>query len=68
MHIPMPRFIRRAALKFVLFTQNHYDKLIARAAQLANEEFTKTAGDHYSIGSTSQSIVLQEVKRKPLST
>jgi uncharacterized protein YndB with AHSA1/START domain len=41
-HMPMPRFIRRAALKFVLITQNHYDKLMARAAQLANEEFTKT--------------------------
>jgi hypothetical protein len=42
MHMPMPRFIRRAALKFVLITQNHYDKRMARAAQLANEEFTKT--------------------------
>jgi hypothetical protein len=57
MHIPMPRFIRRAALRFVLITQHHYDKAIARAAQLANEEFTKTAGDRDAIGSTSLSIL-----------
>jgi uncharacterized protein YndB with AHSA1/START domain len=58
-HIPIPRVIRRAALKFVLITQHHYDKAIARAAQLANEEFTKTAGDHDAIGSTNLSILLQ---------
>jgi hypothetical protein len=45
MHMPIPQFIRRAALKFVLITQNHYDKMIARAARLANEEFTKTTGE-----------------------
>ncbi len=44
MHMPIPRFIRSAALKFLLITQNHYDKLMARAAQLANEEFTKNKG------------------------
>ena len=68
MHVPMPRFIRRAALRFVLITQHHYDKALALAAQLANEEFTKTAGDHDVIGSTSLSILLQEVKKKRLST
>ena len=41
MSMPIPRFIRRAAAKFVLITQNHYDKMMAHAAQLANEEFTK---------------------------
>jgi len=44
MHMPIPRFIRRVALKFVLITQNHFDKIMARAAQLANEEFAKTRG------------------------
>jgi hypothetical protein len=44
MHLPIPRFLRSAALKFVLITQHHYDKAMARAAQLANEEFTKTKG------------------------
>ena len=68
MHMPMPRFIRRAALKFVLITQYHYDKLIARAAQLANEEFAKTAGDHDAIGSTGVAILLQEAKAKHFST
>lgn len=41
MHMRIPRFIRRAALKFVLITQNHYDEMMVRAAQLADEEFTK---------------------------
>jgi hypothetical protein len=27
-----------------LITQNHFDKMIARAAELANEEFTKSRG------------------------
>jgi hypothetical protein len=40
--MPIPRFIRRAGVKFVLITQNHFDEMMARAAQLANEEFTKT--------------------------
>jgi hypothetical protein len=66
MHMPIPRFIRRVALKFVLITQHHYDQAMARAGQLANEEFTKTAGDHNAIGSTSPSILLQEVERKRL--
>jgi len=60
MHMPIPRFIRRAALKFVLITQHHYDKLIARAAQLANEEFAKTTGHHDAIGAKSLSILLKK--------
>jgi uncharacterized protein YndB with AHSA1/START domain len=42
MHMSIPRFIRSAALKFVLITQHHYDRAMARAVQLANEEFIKT--------------------------
>lgn len=42
MHMPIPRFMRSAALKYVLIKQHHYDKALALAAQLANEEFTKT--------------------------
>jgi uncharacterized protein YndB with AHSA1/START domain len=41
MHMPMPRFIRKAALKFVLVTQNHYDKRMELAAQLAEEDYAK---------------------------
>jgi uncharacterized protein YndB with AHSA1/START domain len=41
MHMPIPRFIRRAGVKFVMITQNHYDEMMVRAVQLANEEFTK---------------------------
>lgn len=37
--MPIQRFIRRTTLKFVLIIQNHYDKLLARATQLTNEEF-----------------------------
>lgn len=43
-HMPIPRFIRSAMLKYVLITQHHYDQAMALAAQLANEEFTKTKG------------------------
>jgi uncharacterized protein YndB with AHSA1/START domain len=42
MHMPIPHFIRSAALKFMLITQHHYDKALALAAELAREEFTKT--------------------------
>jgi len=44
MHMPIPRFIRSAAVKYVILTQHHYDKAMALAAQLAKEEFTKTKG------------------------
>jgi hypothetical protein len=45
MNMSIPRFIRSAMVKFVLITQHHYDKAMALAAQLANEEFTKAKGD-----------------------
>jgi hypothetical protein len=46
----IPRFIRSAMMKYVLITQHHYDKAMARAAQLANEEFTKTKGEGDELG------------------
>lgn len=42
MHMSIPRFIRSAIMKNVIITQHHYDKAMALAVQLANEEFTKT--------------------------
>jgi hypothetical protein len=45
MHMSIPRFIRSAMVKYVMITQHHYDKAMARAAQLANEEFSKNKGD-----------------------
>lgn len=45
MHLSIPRFICSAALKYVMITQHHYDKAMALAAQLANEEFTKLKGE-----------------------
>jgi hypothetical protein len=45
MHMPIPRFIRRAIVRYVIITRFHYDKAMALAAQLANEEFTKAKGE-----------------------
>jgi len=45
MHSPLPRFIRRAGMKYVIITQQHFDQALALAAQLAHEEFTKTQGE-----------------------
>ena len=45
MNMSIPRFLRSAALKYVIITQHHYDKAMALAAQLANEEFAKTKGE-----------------------
>jgi len=39
MHMPIPRFIRSAMVKYMLINQHHYDQALALAAQLANEEF-----------------------------
>jgi uncharacterized protein YndB with AHSA1/START domain len=66
MHMSIPRFIRNAALKYVMITQHHYDKAMGLAAQLANDEFTKTTGVHDAISSRSLSIILQEGERKRL--
>jgi hypothetical protein len=45
LHMSIPRFIRRAMMKYVVMTQHHYDTGMALAAQLANDEFTRTRGD-----------------------
>jgi hypothetical protein len=47
-----------------MIAQHHYDKAMALAAQLANQEFTKTKGDHEAMSSRSLSIILQEGKMK----
>ena len=39
MHMPLPRFIRRVILKFVLINQHHFDAAIENAARMAAEEF-----------------------------
>ncbi|MBI3162758.1 MAG: DUF2652 domain-containing protein [Chloroflexi bacterium] len=44
-HMPIPRFIRKIALKFVLINQHHYDEALTLAAQLAGEEFVKTKSE-----------------------
>ena len=54
MHMSIPRFIRSAALKYVMINQHHYDKALALAAELANEEFTKIKGDHEAMSSRSR--------------
>jgi len=46
MHMPIPLFIRKVALKFVMITLNHFDKMMVRAAQLADEEYIKTRGEY----------------------
>jgi uncharacterized protein YndB with AHSA1/START domain/class 3 adenylate cyclase len=45
MHMPVPHFIRSVMANYVLITLNHYDKIMALAAQLAGEEFNKTRVD-----------------------
>jgi uncharacterized protein YndB with AHSA1/START domain len=41
MHMPLPRFLRRIILHFVLFNQHHYDQGLQKATQLAWEEYSK---------------------------
>ncbi len=41
MHKILPRFLRRAMLKFVLINQHKYDKALAKAALMAGVEFAK---------------------------
>lgn len=45
MHNPMPRFMRKMALKYVLINQHHFDEKIKDAARMAGEEFAKSRGD-----------------------
>ncbi|MBI2332569.1 MAG: DUF2652 domain-containing protein [Chloroflexi bacterium] len=45
MHMPLPRFIRKAMLKYVLITQHHMDEAMELAARMAGEEFAKSRGE-----------------------
>lgn len=39
MHMPLPRFLRAALLKFVMINQHHYDEGLRMAVRMAAEEF-----------------------------
>lgn len=41
MHLPLPRFLKRPIVRFILLRQMKYDQLLKKAAQLAGEEFQK---------------------------
>jgi len=43
MHIPLPRFVRRAMVKYVMINQHHFDVALQKAAQLAGEEYANTS-------------------------
>jgi hypothetical protein len=43
--MPLPRFIRSAAIKFVLINQHKFDKALQRATKMAAEEFAKTGSE-----------------------
>ncbi len=38
-HMPLPRFIKSAMMKFVMVNQHHFDKAFENAARMAGEEF-----------------------------
>lgn len=42
MHSPLPRFVRKAGLKFVMINQHHFDDALRLAARMAGEEFAKS--------------------------
>src|SRR5258706_7593979 len=42
MHTPLPPFIRRFLMKFVMLNQHHYYKAIKQATQMAKAEFENT--------------------------
>ncbi|MCC6299077.1 MAG: DUF2652 domain-containing protein [Anaerolineales bacterium] len=44
MHMPIPRFARKTALRFVLINQHHMDVKMQDAARMAGEEFAKSKG------------------------
>jgi hypothetical protein len=44
-YMPLPRFIRSAAIKFVLINQHKFDKALQRATKMAAEEFAKTGSE-----------------------
>ena len=42
MHMPMPRFLRRLMIRFILLYQHHYDEAFANAARMAGGEYEKS--------------------------
>ena len=44
-HMPLPRFIKSAMLKFVMINQHHFDKAFENATRMAGEEFAKTKSE-----------------------
>lgn len=45
MHSPMPSFLRKFMLRFVLINQHQFDKHLREAAQLARQEFERAQKD-----------------------
>ena len=45
MHMPLPSFVRRAMLRFVMINQHHFDDAMRKAAELAAEEFAKATSE-----------------------
>jgi len=43
MYMPMPRFLRRIGIKYVLINQHHMDERMQGAARMAGEEYKKTS-------------------------
>jgi hypothetical protein len=43
--MPLPRFIRKAMMKFVMINQHHFDDALRDAARMAGEEFNKAKGE-----------------------
>lgn len=43
MHMPLPRFLRKAAVKYVMVNQHHFDQAIENAARMAGEEYAKAS-------------------------
>jgi hypothetical protein len=44
-HMPIPRFLRRMMLRYVMINQHHFDVKLCEAAQMAREEFEKAKGN-----------------------
>jgi len=44
-HMPVPRFVRSAMLRFMMINQHHFDEKIKDAARMAEEEFAKSKGE-----------------------
>lgn len=45
MHMPIPRFLRRIMLRYVMINQHHFDVKLREAAQMAQAEYEKAKGE-----------------------